>query len=216
MDIRIHPSLLAADFVNLQSELAKISSADAVHIDIMDGHFVENISFGLGMVRRIYEVSPVPLDVHLMIEEMNKEGPRYSELGAELVTFHVESARDISRLMADIKSNGSAVGLAFRPSTPLEDYLSFITDADLLLIMTVEPGAGGQDFLPQTMVKLQELKRFMTSEGIEPRIQVDGGITTDTMPLAFGNGADTFVAGTSVFGSGIPAENIDKLRRSIS
>jgi ribulose-phosphate 3-epimerase len=215
MGIRIHPSLLAADFANLESELAKISSADAVHVDVMDGHFVENLTFGREVVKRISEVSPVPLDVHLMIDRVNEEAPKYAELGVESVTFHVESARDVAQVMGDIKSNGSSVGMAFRPSTQIDGYKSFITTADLLLVMTVEPGAGGQEFLPETMLKLQELRYLVEVEGVSPLIQVDGGITPSTIKEAFGNGANTFVAGTSIFGGGIPAENIEKLRQSV-
>tara|TARA_B100000902_G_scaffold332295_1_gene330191 strand:- start:28 stop:678 length:651 start_codon:yes stop_codon:yes gene_type:complete len=215
MGIRIHPSLLAADFANLESELAKISSADAVHVDVMDGHFVENLTFGLGMVKRISEVSPVPLDVHLMIDQVNEQAPKYAELGVDSVTFHVESTRDVAQVMADIKSNGSSVGIAFRPSTRIDEYQSLITSADLILIMTVEPGAGGQEFLPQTMVKLQRLRNVVEVEGVEPLIEVDGGITPSTIKVAFENGANTFVAGTSIFGRGIPAENIEKLRQSV-
>ena len=215
MDIRLHPSILSADFVNMEAELQSISTADAVHVDVMDNHFVPALTFGPQMVKRIVEVSPLPLDVHLMIEDPDRFAPGYAELGAQSVTFHVEAATDIGATISAIQSHGSHAGIALKPGTPLEPYLDFVHQADMVLIMTVEPGAGGQAFLRDMMPKIEALRSYLTEHGLIPLVEVDGGITTETLPVAWKHGADTFVAGSSVFGHGTPARNINDLRQSL-
>ena len=214
MDIRVHPSVLSADFVNMESELQRIATADAVHVDVMDNHFVEALTFGPQMVKRIVEVSPVPLDVHLMIEDADTFAPGYAEIGAQSVTFHVEAARDIGATLRVIQSHGAKAGIALKPGTSLDPYRDFFHMADMVLIMTVEPGAGGQPFMAEMMSKLDQLRDYLDQNGLSPLVEVDGGITVDTLPVALRHGANTFVAGSSVYGHGVPAENIQALRNS--
>ena len=214
MEIRLHPSILSADFVNMQSELARIASADAVHVDVMDNHFVAALTFGPQMVKRIAEVSPIPLDVHLMIDRADENAAIYAEVGAQSVTFHVEAARSVSSVVSAIHEHGAQAGIALKPGTPLEPYLENLHEVDMVLIMTVEPGAGGQPFMPEVMPKLEMLSSYLAQHGLSPLVEVDGGITTETLPIALARGANTFVAGSSVFGHGIPAENIAALRAS--
>ncbi len=216
VDIRLHPSVLSADFVNMEAELHRIASADAVHVDVMDNHFVEALTFGPQMVKRIVEVSPVPLDVHLMIENPDYFAPRYGELGAQSVTFHVEAASDVAATIKAIHSQGAKAGIAVKPGTSLEPYLENFHEADLVLIMTVEPGAGGQAFLHDVMPKLQAARNYLEQAGLTPLLEVDGGITVETLPVAWRHGADTFVAGSSVFGHGQPKDNIEALRNSLT
>ena len=215
MDIRVHPSVLSADFVNMESELHRIANADAVHVDVMDNHFVPALTFGPQMVRRIAEVSPVPLDVHLMIQDADRFAPGYAEIGAHSVTFHVEAAHDVGATLRSIQSHGAMAGMALKPGTPLEPFVDFFHVADMVLIMTVEPGAGGQSFMAEMMPKLDELRDYLDRHGLSPLVEVDGGITVDTLPIAWSHGANTFVAGSSVYGHGVPAENIEALRNSV-
>ena len=200
----------------MESELQRISSADAVHVDVMDNHFVEALTFGPQMVKRIVEVSPIPLDVHLMIENPDKFAPGYAEIGAQSVTFHVEASRDVGATIRAIQSHGASAGIALKPGTKIDSYLDFFDQADMVLIMTVEPGAGGQKFLHDMMPKLDALREYLDSRELMPLVQVDGGVTIETLPVAWRHGANTFVAGSSVFGHGVPAENIDALRNSIT
>jgi ribulose-phosphate 3-epimerase len=216
VEIRLHPSILSADFVNIEAALHQISTADAVHVDVMDNHFVPALTFGPQMVKRIVEVSPIPLDVHLMIQDADTFAPGYAELGAQSVTFHVEAASDVGGTIAAIQSHGSSAGIALKPGTPLEPYLDFLHQADMVLIMTVEPGAGGQQFMHDMMPKLESLREYLDGHGLTPLVEVDGGITIETLPVAWRMGANTFVAGSSVFGRGTPAHNIRDLRESIA
>lgn len=216
MDIRVHPSVLSADFVNMEAELQRIATADAVHVDVMDNHFVEALTFGSQMVKRIAEVSPVPLDVHLMIDNADAFASGYAEVGAQSVTFHVEAAHDVGATLRSIQSHGAKAGVALKPGTPLDPYLDLFHVADMVLIMTVEPGAGGQPFMPEMMPKLDQLRDYLDRNGLSPLVEVDGGITVDTLPIAWRHGANTFVAGSSVYGRGVPTENIQALRDSIT
>lgn len=211
MPIRINPSLLAADFANFERELGRISTADFAHIDIMDNHFVPNLTFGLPMVERLQQVSPIPLDVHLMIDDPDRWAPGYAETGAFSVTFHVEAAADPVALARTLRSIGARAGLALKPGTDVTDYLPILSEFDQILVMTVEPGFGGQSFNASTMPKLQLLSEAVKKSGLDVWLQVDGGITADTIQIAAAAGADTFVAGSSVF-RGEPAEQIASLR----
>ena len=212
MQIRLHPSVLAADFANMESELARIDSADAVHVDVMDNHFVPGLTFGPQMVARIAQVSPIPLDVHLMIENPDLHALAYAHLGAQSVTFHVEAARDSHAIISALHEAGSLAGIALKPGTALEPYYELFHEVDMVLLMTVEPGAGGQKFMPDMMPKLEALAGYLKDHGLTPLVQVDGGITTTTLPIALRSGANTFVAGSSVYGSGEPNSNIEALR----
>ncbi|MCU1437750.1 MAG: ribulose phosphate epimerase [Naasia sp.] len=213
MAIRIHPSILNADFANLEREVQRLDGADAVHVDVMDNHFVPNLTFGQTMVERLAEVSPHPLDVHLMIEDADRWAPGYASAGAASVTFHAEAARDAGAVARAIRAAGAHAGIALKPGTPAEPWLDRLDEFDLVLVMTVEPGFGGQTFLDSTMPKLAQLAAARGARDI--RLQVDGGVTTATIVTAASHGADTFVAGSSVFRSGDPAAAIRSLRDAV-
>lgn len=210
--MRIHPSILSADFVNLEAEIARISTADGVHCDVMDNHFVQAITFGPQTISRIVAVSAVPVDVHLMIENPDKFAPAYGELGAHSVTFHVEAAKDVEGTIRAIQDTGARAAIALKPGTPAEPYLPMFHLVDMVLVMTVEPGAGGQPFLREMMTKLDTVAQYLADHELKAHVQVDGGITVDTLPIARAHGADTFVAGSSVYSGGDPAGNIAALR----
>jgi ribulose-phosphate 3-epimerase len=214
MPARINPSILAADFVNLQRDLERIASADLVHVDVMDNHFVPNLTFGPQMVERIQAVSPVPLDVHLMIDDPDRWAPGYAELGAYSVTFHAEAAHDPVTLARRLRDLGARAGIALKPGTEPDDYLDLLAEFDQVLVMTVEPGFGGQSFMTETMPKLRRLRDAASAAGLETWLQVDGGITEQTIVTAAEAGADTFVAGSSVFRTDNPARQIELLRET--
>ena len=213
-DIRINPSILAADFVNMQAELARIAAADFVHVDVMDNHFVPNLTFGLQMVERIQATSPVPLDVHLMITDPDRWAPAYAELGAASVTFHLEAATEPVALARRLRAIGARAGVAVKPATPVEGLFDLLEDFDQVLVMSVEPGFGGQSFMPETLPKLRRLADEARRRGSEVWLQVDGGIAPGTIELAAEAGADTFVAGSAVFGAGDPDAAIVALRHA--
>ena len=192
--IRINPSILAADFVNMQAEVGRIAAADFVHVDVMDNHFVPNLTFGPQMVDRIQATSPVPLDVHLMITDADRWAPGYAELGAASVTFHLEAATDPVSLARRLRQIGARAGVAVKPATG------------------VEPGFGGQSFMADQMPKLARLHDEARRRGSQVWLQVDGGISESTIAQAAEAGADTFVAGSAVFGADDPARAIEALR----
>lgn len=208
---RINPSILSADFVNLQAELEAISSADLVHVDVMDNHFVPNLTMGPPIVERIQAVSPVPLDMHLMIADADRWAPGYAEIGAYSVTFHAEATEDPVALARKIRAIGARAGIALKPGTDATPYLELLPEFDQLLVMTVEPGFGGQSFMPDMMPKLRQVAEAKKKHGLDIWLQVDGGITVDTIGIAAEAGADTFVAGSAVYG-GVPEERIADLR----
>jgi ribulose-phosphate 3-epimerase len=212
MSVRINPSILSADFVNLQADLERIATADLVHVDVMDNHFVPNLTFGTQMVGRIQDVSPIPLDVHLMISDADRWAPGYAELGAYSVTFHAEAATDPVALARRLRSIGARAGIAVKPGTSIEPYLELLPEFDQVLVMTVEPGFGGQSFMPETMPKLRALAAEVARTGLDVWLQVDGGISADTIGIAAEAGANTFVAGSAVYGRSDPAANIALLR----
>lgn len=198
---RINPSILSADFVNMQADLARIATADFAHVDVMDYHFVPNLTFGPQMVERIQATSPIPLDVHLMIDDPDRWAPGYAELGAASVTFHLEAAADPVALARRLRDIGSRAGVAIKPGTAGEALYDILDEFDQVLVMTVEPGFGGQGFMPETMPKLRALVAEARRRGSNAWFQVDGGISDATIAQAAAAGADTFVAGSAVYGA---------------
>lgn len=195
----IHPSILSSDFANLQAELNSIATADAAHIDVMDNHFVPNLTIGLPVVERIQQVSPIPLDVHLMITDADRWAPKYAELGVASVTFHLEAASDPRSLARRIREIGSKAAIAIKPATPVAEVADLLTEIDMLLVMTVEPGFGGQKLIPETIAKISQARDLVKTANLEIAIQVDGGVTESNIHQLADSGADTFVAGSSVF-----------------
>jgi ribulose-phosphate 3-epimerase len=212
---RINPSILTADFANLQHELGRIASADFVHVDVMDNHFVPNLTFGQRMVESLQQVSSIPLDVHLMIDDPDRWAPGYAEAGAFSVTFHAEAVADAVGLARRLRQIGARAGIAVKPGTPIQPYLDLLPEFDQVLVMTVEPGFGGQAFMESTMPKLRLLREATTRSGLDVWLQVDGGISEKTIGIAAEAGADTFVAGSSVFNAGEPEEQIALLRAAV-
>lgn len=208
----INPSILSADFVNLEAELQRISTADAVHVDVMDNHFVPNLTIGLPVVQRIQAVSPIPLDAHLMITDADRWAPGFADAGLASVTFHAEASIAPVKLARELRSRGSKAGMALRPATPVDPYLDMLTELDMLLIMTVEPGFGGQAFLDLTLPKIRRARAAIDGSGADVAIQVDGGITEETIVRAAEAGATVFVAGSAVYGADDPAAAIERLR----
>ena len=213
---RINPSILSADFVNMQADLERIADADFVHVDVMDNHFVPNLTFGPQMVERIQATSPVPLDVHLMITDPDRWAPGYAEIGAASVTFHLEAAADPVTLARRLRGIGARAGVAVKPATPVEGLYDVLDEFDQILVMTVEPAFGGQSFIPDQMPKLARLRDEVRRRGSEVWLQVDGGISESTLAQAAEAGADTFVAGSAVFGAANPALAIAALRSTAS
>ncbi|OUE27765.1 ribulose-phosphate 3-epimerase [Clavibacter michiganensis] len=214
MPVRIEPSILSADFANLEREIRRLATADLVHVDIMDNHFVPNLTFGLTMVERLQQVTPVPLDIHLMIEDVDRWAPGYAEAGAASVTFHAEATREPVALARRLREIGARAGIALKPGTPVDDYLDLLHEFDQVLVMTVEPGFGGQSFMPETMPKLRALRSRLRESGHDVWLQVDGGIDVETIGRAAEAGADTFVSGSGVFRGGDPESAIAELRRA--
>ncbi|WP_432547068.1 ribulose-phosphate 3-epimerase [Kineococcus sp. SYSU DK004] len=212
MAIQVNPSILSADFAHLAAELARISTADAAHVDVMDGHFVPNLTLGLPVVEALQAVSPVPLDCHLMIEAPDRWAPAYAEAGAAGVTFHAEAAAAPVKLAREIRAAGGRAGLALRPATPLEPFVDLLPEFDMLLVMTVEPGFGGQSFLDVTLPKVRRARAAIGASGLDVRLQVDGGISAATVERAAEAGADVLVAGSAVYGAEDAAAAIAQLR----
>lgn len=209
---RINPSILAADFVNMQRDLARIATADFAHVDVMDNHFVPNLTFGPQMVERIQATSPIPLDVHLMISDPDRWAPGYAELGAASVTFHLEAAADPVALARRLRAMGARAGVAIKPGTAGEALYDILDEFDQVLVMTVEPGFGGQGFMPETMPKLRALRDEARRRGSDVWLQVDGGISDATIAQAAEAGADTFVAGSAVYGADDIEAAVTRLR----
>ena len=208
----INPSILSADFANLERDLGRISNADAAHVDVMDNHFVPNLTLGLPVVESLVRVSPVPIDAHLMIADADRWAPAYAEAGAASVTFHVEAAAAPVRLAREIRKAGARAAIALRPATPIEPLLDLLPEFDMILIMTVEPGFGGQSFLDTMLPKITRTRQAISAAGLEVQVQVDGGISRNTIERAAEAGADVFVAGSAVYNADDAAAEIDVLR----
>jgi len=210
--VQISPSILSADFANLQSELEAISNADWAHVDVMDNHFVPNLTLGLPIVEALVKVSPIPLDCHLMIEDPDRWAPDYAEAGAQSVTFHVEAARDPKALARTLRAAGARAGMALKPGTAWDPYADLLPELDMVLVMTVEPGFGGQSFMADQMPKVRQVRRAVQQHGGEVWVQVDGGVSATTIEQCAEAGADVFVAGSAVYGAESAASAVDELR----
>jgi ribulose-phosphate 3-epimerase len=210
--MKIHPSILSADFANLEAELVTISGADAAHLDVMDNHFVPNLTFGLPIVSRLFAVSKLPLDVHLMIEDPDRWAPSFAEIGCDSVTFHLEAAKDPIGLARRIRDIGSKAAIAIKPNTPFSEVEQLLGEIDMLLVMTVEPGFGGQKLIPETVSKVVAAKDALRAKGLSVAIQVDGGVTESNIAQLAEAGADVFVAGSAVFNAENRNLEIAKLR----
>ena len=209
--IRIHPSILNADHSNILSEIDRVSKvSDFLHLDILDGKFAPNTSFSWQEAQHIISGSSIPVDAHLMVADSDVQGPRYAEAGCKSVTVHVESTFDIRKTIKNIKSNGARASLALKPASQIENYLDFLDDVDMFLIMTVEPGFGGQSFMAEMMDKVSKTRELIGNRPIW--LQVDGGISVETIEIARAAGADTFVAGSAVYKAVDPAAMVSTLR----
>jgi ribulose-phosphate 3-epimerase len=214
-EIRITPSILNADLSNLTTEIAKIAPvSDYLHLDVMDNIFVPNFTFDFQTAEEIIRNSPIPVDAHLMVANVDEIAISYAEIGSASVTIHAEATSDISATLRAIRKAGSRSSLALKPGTDIDQYSEFINDVDMFLIMTVEPGFGGQSFMREMMDKVSRTRKLIGDRPIW--LQVDGGISLDTIEIAYEAGADTFVAGSAVFSSKDPAEMIRRLRAKIS
>jgi ribulose-phosphate 3-epimerase len=212
MGIQVSPSILSSDFARLADEVARIPSADWLHVDVMDNHFVPNLTLGLPVVEALGRSSDTPLDCHLMIEDPDRWAPAYAEAGASSVTFHVEAAAAPVRLARELRSSGSRAGMGLKPATPVEPFEDLLPELDMLLLMTVEPGFGGQSFLDVCLPKIRRARALLDKHGLDLWLQVDGGVSMDTIERCAEAGADTFVAGSAVFGADDPDAMVQALR----
>lgn len=212
MSARINPSILSADFVNFERDFGTIANSDLIHVDVMDNNFVPNLTFGLPMVARMQQIAPKPLDVHLMIANVDKWAPGYAETGAFSVTFHAEASENPIALARSIRAIGARAGVAIKPGTDVEPFLDLLEEFDQLLVMTVEPGFGGQSLIEDTLTKVSKARRKIDAEKLDVWLQVDGGIDESNIERVATLGADTFVAGSAVFKAHDRAKQIENLR----
>jgi ribulose-phosphate 3-epimerase len=210
--VQISPSILSADFANLERELARVGNADWAHVDVMDGHFVPNLTLGLPVVEALARVSPIPLDCHLMIDDPDRWAPMYAEAGGASVTFHVEAVREPRTLARNLRSRGARAGMAIKPGTAFAPYEELLPDIDMVLVMTVEPGFGGQQFMADQMPKVAQVREAVRRHGGDIWVQVDGGVSARTIEQCAEAGADVFVAGSAVYGAEDAAAAVDQLR----
>ncbi|MFP5345407.1 MAG: ribulose-phosphate 3-epimerase [Actinomycetes bacterium] len=212
MAVQVAPSILSCDFTDIGGELQRIETADWAHVDVMDNHFVPNLTLGLPVVERIVQVTPVPVDCHLMIEDPDRWAPGYAEAGSKSVTFHAEAARAPVRLARELRRLGARAGLALKPATPVEPFVDLLPEIDMLRVMTVEPGFGGQKFLDVCLPKIRRARQAIDASGLDVWVQVDGGISASTVERCAEAGANVFVAGSAVYGADDVAAAISELR----
>ena len=209
---QISPSILSADFARLGEEAEAVRGCDWLHVDVMDNHFVPNLTLGLPVVESLRKSTDIPIDCHLMIEDPDRWAPQYAEAGAGSVTFHVEAAAAPVRLAREIRSLGARASMALKPATPIEPYEDLLPELDMLLVMTVEPGFGGQSFLDIMLPKIRRTRELINRHGLQLWLQIDGGVSAETIERCADAGADVFVAGSAVYGAEDPAEAVRRLR----
>ncbi|MFN6553744.1 ribulose-phosphate 3-epimerase [Mycolicibacterium septicum] len=209
----IAPSILSADFARLSDEVAAVAGADWLHVDVMDNHFVPNLTLGLPVVESLLKVTDIPMDCHLMIDHPERWAPPYAEAGAYNVTFHAEATDNPIGVARDIRAAGAKAGLSVKPGTPLEPYLEILKEFDTLLVMSVEPGFGGQKFIPEVLSKVSTVRRLVDSGELTIVVEIDGGINADTIEQAAEAGVDCFVAGSAVYSAADPAAAVKSLRQ---
>ncbi|HEX7303676.1 MAG TPA: ribulose-phosphate 3-epimerase [Lentzea sp.] len=208
----IAPSILSADFARLADELASVPTSDWIHVDVMDNHFVPNLTLGLPVVKSLLKVTDIPVDCHLMIEDPDRWAIGYAEAGAYNVTVHVEAANDPVKLAKDLRAAGSKAGLSIKPGTPLEPYVEVLKHYDTLLVMSVEPGFGGQSFMAEVLDKVRQARHLVDTGHLKLLVEIDGGINADTIEQAAQAGVDCFVAGSAVYDAADPAKAVEALR----